>query len=150
MNPYVPVYQAPMTGFFRCYLGPPRALPFFLNYVPASFPSPADDYEDGPLDLNELVIRHPAATFYVRVQGNSMTGTGIQDGDLLVVDRAVEPLNGHAVVAALDGELTVKCIHRAGGRLWLMASNDQYPPIEVTGEMELVIWGVVTYVIHAV
>ncbi len=137
-----------VTHISSCRQGPPVLLPLFLSRIAASFPSPADDYIDRPLDLNELLIRHKAATFFVRAQGDSMTGAGIHDGDLLVVDRAVEPVNGHIVVAALNGELTVKQMHRRGRRLRLMATNERYPPLEVTPEVDFVVWGVVTHVIH--
>lgn len=129
--------------------GPPRALPFLLTRVPAGFASPADDHVDCTLDLNDLVIKHPAATFFVRVEGDSMTGANISDGDVLVVDRAVEPTDGKIVVAVLDGELAVKRIRVREGRVYLVSENDLYPPIPVEGEQELVIWGVVTHVVHA-
>jgi DNA polymerase V len=116
--------------------------------VPAGFPSPADDYTDGQLDLNELLIQRPEATFFVRVEGDSMVGAGIHSGDLLIVDRSAEATGGEVVVAAIDGELTVKRVCRRDGALWLVAENDAYPPIEVT--TELVIWGVVEHVIHKV
>ena len=122
--------------------------PLVLARVPAGFPSPADDYTDGQLDLNELLIQRPEATFFVRVEGDSMVGAGIHSGDLLIVDRSAEATGGEVVVAAIDGELTVKRVCRRDGALWLVAENDAYPPIEVT--TELVIWGVVEHVIHKV
>lgn len=130
--------------------GPPLRLPLVLWRVSAGFPSPADDYVDRTLDLNELVVKHPAATFFLRVEGDSMTGAGIYDGDLLVVDRALEPTDGKVVIAALDGELTVKRVRREGKRLFLVAENDIYPPLEITEEVDLVLWGVVTHVLHDV
>lgn len=90
-------------------------LPVFLGRLPAGFPSPADDYIEGKLDLNRHLIKHPAATFFVRVTGNSMTGAGIHSGDLLIVDRSLEPTDGHVVVAVLDGELTVKRLQMSHG-----------------------------------
>ena len=129
--------------------GPPLPLPLLLTRVPAGFASPADDHVDCSLDLNDLVVKHPAATFFVRVEGDSMTGANITDGDILVVDRAVEPADGKIVVAVLDGELAVKRIRVRGGRVCLVSENDLYPPIPVEGEQELVIWGVVTHVVHA-
>jgi DNA polymerase V len=122
--------------------------PLFATAVSAGFPSPADDYIDGGLDLNEYLIRHPAATFFVRANGDSMVDTGIHHGDLLIVDRAVESLDHAVVIAALSGELVVKRIRRSGGRVYLMPDNGSYNPIEVTEEMDAVIWGVVTTVIH--
>jgi DNA polymerase V len=114
----------------------------------AGFPSPADDYIDGALDLNERLIEHPAATFFVRVRGDSMIDAGIHEGDLLLVDRAVTPRAGNVVIAALDGELTVKRIGRRGGRLELLSGNPDYPPIEIAPGSELWVWGVCRYVIH--
>lgn len=124
--------------------------PLFATPVRAGFPSPAEDYVDRVLDLNDLVVRHPAATFFVRVAGESMVEAGIRSGDVLVVDRALEAGEGKVVVAILDGELTVKRVGRRGGRLVLLPANDAFPPIEVGEEQELLVWGVVTHVIHAV
>lgn len=123
-------------------------LPLFLTSVPAGFPSPADDYLDKTLDLNELVISHPAATFFVRVEGDSMQGAGISSGDILVVDRSLEAANGKIVLAVLNGEFTVKRMHMQGKRMFLMAENAKYSPIEVGDETDFQVWGVVTYIIH--
>jgi DNA polymerase V len=125
------------------------ALPVFLGRLPAGFPSPADDYLEGRLDLNRHLIRHPAATFFVRVTGDSMIGAGIHSGDLLVVDRSLEPVDRNVVVAVVDGELTVKRLFKQDGVLRLLAENQRYPPIEITGHQTFEIWGVVTNVIHA-
>jgi len=124
------------------------ALPLFLAPVAAGFPSPADDYIDRKLDLNEHLIEHPAATFFVRVSGESMTGAGIHSGDILIVDRAIEPIHGKVVIAVLDGELTVKRIHRKGGVLRLMPDSPGFKPIDIAPETDFEVWGVVTYVIH--
>lgn len=126
----------------------PCLRPLFLTRVPAGFPSPADDYVDRSLDLNDLLIKRPEATFFVRVEGDSMEGAGIRSGDLLVVDRSVEARDGDVVIAALDGEMTVKRVRQREGALWLVAANDAYPPQRVT--TELVIWGVVQHVVHEV
>jgi DNA polymerase V len=123
-------------------------LPLYLAIIPAGFPSPADDYIDKKLDLNEFLVRHPAATFFVRVTGDSMIDAGIHSGDVLIVDRALEPDDNRIVIAALNGELTVKRIIKECGRLYLMPENIHFSPIEVTSEMQLDIWGVVTSVIH--
>lgn len=123
-------------------------LPLYLAAVAAGFPSPADDFIDRSLDLNEHLVAHPAATFFVRVHGDSMQGAGIRSGDILVVDRALEPADNKVVVAALDGELTVKRIRAKNGRLFLAPENPAFPPIEVTPEASFEIWGIVTYVIH--
>lgn len=128
---------------------PRRPLPLYACRVPAGFPSPADDHLDQALDLNELLIRHPAATFFLRVEGNSMSGAGIHDGDLLVVDRALAARDGKIVVAAVNGELTLKRLRRSAAGLALHAEHPDYRPLPITGDTELVIWGVVTSVIHA-
>ena len=123
-------------------------LPLYLSPVAAGFPSPAEDYVDRQLDLNELLVRNPAATFFVRARGDSMRDAGIATDDLLIVDRAAQPRNGSIVVAALDGELTVKRLCRKNGRLFLVPENPDYTPLEVPPEASLTVWGVVTYVIH--
>jgi len=127
---------------------PARGHPLVQAYVPAGFPSPADDYLERKLDLNEYLVHHPAATFFVRVKGDSMTGAGIQSGDLLVVDRSLEPRNNSVVIAGVDGELTVKRICKRGGTVLLVPDNGDYRPIEMEEETALEIWGVVTAVIH--
>lgn len=127
-------------------------IPVLSSAVRAGFPSPAEDYIEGNLDLNRHLIRHPAATFIVRVEGDSMTGAGIFSGDLLVVDRSLEPRDGHVVIAVVDGELTVKRLRRhtgEGGNRWrLVAEHPDYPPIDMPGADEggetSAIWGVVT------
>ena len=124
-------------------------LPVFLGRLPAGFPSPADDYLEGKLDLNRHLIKHPAATFFVRVSGDSMLGAGIHTGDLLVVDRSLEAVDGNVIVAALDGELTVKRLSKRGTAVRLLPENRNYQPIEVQPQQEFEIWGVVTNVIHA-
>jgi len=125
-----------------------RPLPVLASPVQAGFPSPAEDYIEGSLDLNRHLIRHPAATFIVRVEGVSMTGAGIFPGDLLVVDRSIEPHDGHVVIAVVDGELTVKRLRGRVGRWLLVAEHPDYPPISMTNEDEggesSAIWGVVT------
>lgn len=125
-------------------------LPLFGYRIAAGFPSPADDYVEERIDLNRHLIRHKEATFFLRVQGDSMINAGIHDGDMLIVDRAIEPASGKIVIAALDGELTVKRLSTRGGRVRLLPENPDYPVIEIGTEQELVIWGVVIHVIHAV
>ncbi len=124
-------------------------LPIFLGRLPAGFPSPADDYIEGKLDINKHLVKHPAATFYVRVSGDSMLGAGIHCGDLLVVDRSLEAKNGNVVVAVLDGDLTVKRLYKRDGVIRLLPENSQYQPIEISETQSFEIWGVVTSVIHA-
>ncbi|MDR5900257.1 translesion error-prone DNA polymerase V autoproteolytic subunit [Halomonas vilamensis] len=126
----------------------PHPLPLFTSAVRAGFPSPADDHLDTDLDLHRHVVKHPAATYFVRVEGDSMIGDGIHPGDLLVVDRSLDALPGRILVIAVDGELTVKCLERVGQRAYLRASNPAYPPIPLDGR-ESHVWGVVTHVLHS-
>jgi DNA polymerase V len=126
------------------------SIPLFIGKVPAGFPSPADDYVEKTLDLNELCVKQPAATFFVRVEGESMLGAGIHPNDILVVDRSVEPVPGKIVICALNGELTVKRLERDNEQWKLKAENPNYPDIVLHEEIDMVVWGVVTNVIHAV
>ena len=123
-------------------------IPFMLSNAPAGFPSPADDYIENTLDLNEYLIDNPIATFMMRVAGDSMIGAGINDKDVLIVDRSKEPLSGKIVVAVLDGELTVKRLEKSGKGYLLVPENSDYQPITVQGEQELIIWGVVTGIVR--
>ncbi len=125
-------------------------IPLFSGKVAAGFPSPADDYIEKTLDLNDLLIRKPAATFFVRAEGESMLGAGIHPNDILVVDRSIEPVVGKIVICALNGELTVKRLNGIGDKIVLGAENPAYTDIIVQKDIDLVIWGVVTNVIHPV
>jgi DNA polymerase V len=128
----------------------PYACLLFLVPVSAGYPSPADDYLDGALDLNQHLITHPTATFFVRVAGESMREAGIHSGDVLIVDRALTPTDGSVVIAVVNGELTVKRLAKRHGQLMLMPENQQYPPLPITETTTFEVWGVVTYVIHRV
>lgn len=123
-------------------------LPLFESTVSAGFPSPADDYEELRLDLNQHLIQHPSATFYVRAQGHSMRDAGICDGDLLVVDRAVRPEDDRVAVCVVNGEFTVKRIRVRDGNMSLQPANPDYEPVHITESHDFRVWGVVTYVIH--
>ena len=123
--------------------------PLFLSGVSAGFPSPADDYLDRNLDLNEHLVKNPAATFFVRVAGDSMIGAGINDNDILVVDRSLDPCSGSIVIAVVNGELTVKRLLRNKNFCRLIAENPAYPDLEINEETPLEIWGVATYAIHS-
>lgn len=122
--------------------------PFFAESVPAGFPTPTVGEINGTLDLNQLCVRHPAATYYVRARGNSMTGAGIDDGDILVVDRSIDPTHGTIIIAAINGEFTVKKLEQRNGKHWLVPANPDYSPIEITLEQMADIFGVVTFVIR--
>ncbi|MCE5388450.1 MAG: translesion error-prone DNA polymerase V autoproteolytic subunit [Acidithiobacillus sp.] len=129
---------------------PPCTIPVLLSRIPAGFPSPADDYVEGRIDLNEHLILHREATFLLRVSGWSMRDAGIFDGDEILVDRALEASDGRIVVAILHGELTVKRLRHAQGRMVLCAENPDFPPIVLRDGEECLIWGVVTRVLHKV
>jgi DNA polymerase V len=128
----------------------PIKLPFFGSKVSAGFVSPADDHLEAELDLNEHLIKHPAATFFVRAKGDSMQGAGIFDNDILIVDRSLTPQNEDVVIAAVAGELTVKRLVVKLGRPWLYPANPSYKPIPIKEGSELYIWGVVIHTIHKV
>ena len=123
--------------------------PLFIADVPPGFPSPADDYKEDKLDLNKYLIKNPAATYFVRVTGDSMVGAGIHSGDLLVVDKSIEPVDKKVVIANINGELTVKRIRIRKNKIILESENDDYPSQEIKPETEFEVWGVVTNVIHA-
>ncbi len=124
--------------------------PLYLSPVHAGFPSPADDYLDGELNLHKHLVRNEAATFFLRASGNSMTETGIFDGDLLIVDRSLSAEHNRIVIAAIDGELTVKRLLRQRSKVFLAPENPDYPKIDITNREHVHIWGVVTYAIHKV
>lgn len=136
---------------WRAYEAAKMALPLFGCPVPAGFPSPADDFIEQTLDLNDLLITNPPATFFIRVAGNSMSGAGIFHNALLVVDRSLKPTNGRIVVAVVDGELTVKRLRRfRDGRVELHAENPDFEPLTFADGGELLIWGVVKAVVQHV
>lgn len=124
-------------------------IPLYLSPVAAGFPVTTEDYIEGKIDLNHHLVKNPDSTFLVRVVGESMRDAGIHPRDLLVVDRAVEPVSGKVVIAVVDGELTVKRLRKHDDKLWLMPENPDFQPIEVDENADLHIWGVVTNVIHA-
>jgi DNA polymerase V len=125
-------------------------LPLYESKVSAGFPSPADSDIEMQLDLNEHLIKHPATTFLVRATGNSMIEAGINDNDILIVDRSLKPQHGKIAVVAMDGQLTVKRLHQEDKQLFLMPENKSFKPIEVKENSDLHIWGIVTSVIHTV
>lgn len=124
------------------------SLPLALCHVEAGFPSPADDYMEGALDLNDHIIKHPSATYFVKASGDSMVGAGIFNGDLLIVDRSLEASSGKVVIAEVDGQLTVKRLLKLSNNYSLQSENSSYPPIDLQEGNEVVVWGVVTHVIH--
>ena len=133
--------------FYRPNYNTALDLPFVDGGISAGFPSPADDFLDINIDLNKHLIKNPSTTFYGRVRGNSMIDAGIHDGDLLVIDKSLEPQSDKIAVCFIDGEFTVKRILIEKDTVWLIAENKDYQPIKVTKENELLIWGIVTNVI---
>ena len=125
-----------------------QTAPLYGSDVEAGFPSPAEDYVEQELNLHDYAVKHKAATFFVRAHGDSMINAGIFDGDLLIVDRLEELSNGRVVIAALDGELTVKRFVQKDDRTWLAPENPDYPRIDITKRECVHVWGVVTYVLH--
>lgn len=115
--------------------------------IRAGFPSPAQDYMEQAIDLNKELIRHPASTFYGRVVGNSMSGEGIDEGDILVIDKSLELIDGDLAVCFINGEFTVKRVKLEKDFAWLVPSNPDYEPIKVTKDDEFTIWGIVTYTV---
>jgi len=144
----VKIHNSRMLDFYSADVSTGLELPLASSEISAGFPSPADDHLELKLDLNRALVRHPNATFYGRVKGYSMVGAGIEEGDLLVIDKSLEPKEGDIAVCFLDGEFTVKRIGRQDGGLCLLPANEGFEPIPVTGESDFLVWGVVTYVIH--
>ena len=126
-----------------------KDFPLYENAVQCGFPSPADDFLDLDINLNDYLVKNKSATFCVKVNGNSMNGVGIHSGDVLIVDRAESVKNNSIVLAVIDNEFTVKSIKKNAGKLYLNPANDNYKPIEITEDMNFHVWGVVTFVIHA-
>ena len=133
------VYKADITSHAE--------LPYVDGGIQAGFPSPAQDFINETIDLNKELINHPAATFYGRVVGDSMIKEGIEEGDVLIIDRSLEPHNKDLVVCCIDGEFTLKRIQVESNKVWLIPSNELFDPILVTQDNQFSIWGVVTYVI---
>ena len=132
------------VNFIKSIIHNEYSIPLYQCKVQAGFPSPADDYIEDSLDLNQYLIKHPAATFMVRATGDSMIGVGINSGNILIVDRSLEASHGKVVIAAIDGELTVKRLYKKEGVLKLKAENPSFPDIIITDQNDTVIWGVVT------
>ena len=123
-------------------------IPIFTNSVHAGFPSPAEDYMDLDLNLQDHLIQNPSATFCVRAVGESMKNAGIKSGDIMLVDKSLTPKNRSIVLAVIDGEFTIKRVNVSDKELYLMPENESFPPIKITEEMDFQVWGVVTYIIH--
>jgi DNA polymerase V len=135
---------------WRCHPNPEQKVYIlFCSKIKAGFPSPADDYIDQTLDLNEYLITHPAATFFLKVDGESMINLGIHHNDVLIVDRSIQAKSGMVVVVSIDGQFTVKQLKKINNKVFLMPANAKFSPMEITDTMELTVWGVVTNAIHS-
>ena len=124
-------------------------LPYVDVGISAGFPSPADDFIELTIDLNRELIKHKDSTFFAKVKGNSMKNAGIFDGDLLIIDKSLEPQDGKIAICQIDGDFTVKRIKKENDVVWLIAENEDYKPIKVTEENELMIWGIVIHSIKS-
>ncbi len=134
-------------SFFKPNLDESHSIPLTSNNISAGFPSPADDFKEIRISLDREIIKNEEATFYARVDGESMLGAGLNDGDLIVIDRSAEPKDGSIAVCFLDGEFTVKRLKLKNKEIYLMPENSKYSPIKIGEGNELSIWGVVTYVV---
>ncbi len=144
------IKSMPQIDFYTADSSSSLSLPYVDEGIAAGFPSPAQDFMDLSLDLNKELIKHPSATFYGRVKGTSMIDAGIDDGDILVIDKSLDYHNGMTAVCFIDGEFTVKKLKIEGNKVFLMPANDEFEPIEITEENDFIVWGVVTYVIKKV
>lgn len=122
-------------------------MPYISSGIKAGFPSPAADFDGSRISIDQVVVKNPTATFYAKANGNSMIGAGIDDGDILVIDKSIEPQDGKIAVCFIDGEFTVKRIKIQENSLLLLPENKLFEPIEVTQENDFIIWGIVTYVV---
>lgn len=145
----VRIPMSEVDNVLRCVQNKFYRLPFYQDAISAGLPNQASEEIEDTLDLNELLIKRPAATFLLRVYGSSMIKAGIFQDDILIVDRSMKPSHGKIVIAAVNGELTVKRLWIEKDKVLLVAENDNYRPIEITGDTDLQILGVVTNVIHS-
>lgn len=146
MNAFV-LHKSELLDIYSADTDSELELPYISNGISAGFPSPALDFIDLSIDLNRHLIKHPSSTFYGRVKGDSMKDAGIHDGDLLVIDKSLNPGNDKIAVCYIDGEFTLKRIRIEKDCCWLLPANEQYRPIKVTEENDFMIWGIVTHVI---
>lgn len=143
------IISSKRLDFFSPETSSEQFLPFFSDGIKAGFPSPAEDFDGASIDLNKELIANVSATFFARVKGNSMADEGMENGDILVIDKSLEPKTGKVAVCFIDGEFTVKKIKIDKDIVWLMPANKQYKPIKVTSDNDFMVWGIVTYVIKS-
>lgn len=141
------LYNFNTIEFYKADTSTELCLKFVANGISAGFPSPADDFLDLDIDLNRHLIKNPYTTFYGKVKGDSMIDAGIHDGDLLIIDKSIEPTNNKIAICFIDGEFTVKRIKIEKDLVWLIAENKNYEPIRVTKDNDFIIWGIVINVI---
>lgn len=137
-----------VSCFYAAKVGAPCPIPFAESYISAGFPSSAENHTEKSLDLNDLMVQHPASTFFIRVIGDSMINAHIMPNDILVVDRSLSLTHNKIAVVRINDEFTVKRLHIDGKRILLVAENERYKPIEVTADMDFELFGIVTFVIH--
>jgi DNA polymerase V len=140
-----PLFKTPSMHFFALSTDTELELPFVENGISAGFPSPATDFLDSAIDLNKHLIRHPATTFIAVANGQSMKGAGIDNNDLLIVDKSIEPTNGAIAVCVIDGEFTLKRLVVKRREIFLMPENEDFKPIKISEFNEFEIWGILTY-----
>ena len=141
------LYKSNLLEFFTASTDVSIERPLFDGGVSAGFPSPAQDFSEHSIDLNLALLKNPASTFFTRVSGDSMKDIGIHDGDLLVIDKSLNPENNKIAVCFIDGEFTLKKIKLEKDSCWLIPANENYSPIKVTEENDFIVWGIVTFVI---
>lgn len=144
------LHSSPTIDLYSALTGTELVLPIITEGISAGFPSPAMDFVDLSIDLNKHLVKHPSSTFYGRVKGVSMKNAGIDNGDLLVIDKSIEPTNGKIAVCYIDGEFTLKRIKISKNEILLVPENEDYAPIKVTADSNFMIWGIVTHVIKDV
>ena len=142
------IHSGPVLDFYTPDFSTQLELPLAAGAISAGFPSPAEEYIELAIDLNKELIKHPAATFYARVKGSSMIDAGIADGDLLIIDKALEPKDGDIAVCFLDGEFTLKRLALKEDGIYLMPANAEFKPIRITEENDFLVWGMLAYIVH--
>ena len=142
------IHAGPVLDFYTPDFSTQLELPLAAGAISAGFPSPAEEYIELAIDLNKELIKHPAATFYARVKGSSMIDAGIADGDLLIIDKALEPKDGDIAVCFIDGEFTLKRLALKEDGLYLMPANAEFKPIRITEENDFLVWGMLAFIIH--
>ncbi len=142
------IHSGPVLDFYTPDFTTQLELPLAAGAISAGFPSPAEEYIELAIDLNKELIKHPAATFYARVKGSSMIDAGIADGDLLIIDKALEPKDGDIAVCFIDGEFTLKRLALKEDGIYLMPANAEFKPIRITEENDFLVWGMLAYIVH--